>query len=657
MKMIKIKKVLLTTALILLLTPMCHAQVSNPVEAGVYSPNGNVFIEGKLDADEMTSPYVTILLSDGENVGFIRQVNVNDDGSYALKFKNVVDINGYALSVREGSRDLNSTVTLSEVKTSLPVVTVSLCNDKNDWYFPTGSELAAELDIEAKYADSACTFDVIAAFYTEDNALIGCSSVNMGISGDYKETKSTKIENVPENCAKVKAFVWTSITTAIPLSKTDLAEFDKYIFGTEQEEMTIAFVGDSITHNPDSYKSTVEHFYMTRYPDRKITFVNKGIGGNDSADVLARFDWDVMDCEGKKPDAALVMLGHNDVGKSYYDDIADNGRDWHYNRFIQYYPELINKFIENDIPVVVISPTVYDEWDDPALTGVNYSCEEIGANRTGLTRFTEFIKSFAETEKLQYIPMHETTTAITAELRAENPEIGTIFTGADRTHPTAAGAMFTGYLFAENQTKNSLVASVEIDTLTGSVNSENASVTELVCTEEGIEYIYAPKAMPLAVNDSYNTIVNTFNYNITDKLNNEIIKISGLADGDYTVTFDEEYVLGTYSAAELAAGINIAVNENNPAQAAVNEAFNAILEKDWLQYISGQLARYKAFVLKAGIDLDDEAAVKAYLGDSKYREYTSWIASADERLNKIQTYREKAHSLSLPQIHTVTVKR
>ena len=84
MKMIKIKKVLLTTALILLLTPMCHAQVSNPVEAGVYSPNGNVFIEGKLDADEMTSPYVTILLSDGENVGLIRQLNVNDDGIYAL---------------------------------------------------------------------------------------------------------------------------------------------------------------------------------------------------------------------------------------------------------------------------------------------------------------------------------------------------------------------------------------------------------------------------------------------------------------------------------------------------------------------------------------------------------------------------------------------
>jgi len=654
----KIKKLITASALMLSLATAGYAQISQPDEAGIYTPNGNVFIEGKLDASEITQPYVTILLSNDENIAFIRQVNLEKDGSYALKFKNLKDIDGYTLSVREGNRDLNSSVNVSKIETCLPVVDITLENDKNDWYFPTGSELEAQLDIEAKYADSDYTFDIIAAFYTEDDKLIGGSTVTTGISGDYKEQKNQKIENVPQSCAKVKAFVWTSISEAIPLSGADTAEFDKYIFGTEQEEMTIALIGDSITHNPDSYKSMFELFYMTRYPDKKLTFVNKGIGGNTTGSVLARFDWDVMDCEGKKPDAAIVLIGGNDIGKPYYADVSKAGdREWNYNKFTKDYPVLINKLLENDIEVVLISTSLYDEGDDPALTGTLYACDEVGANRTGLARLAEFIKGFAADNKLPYIPLNETQTAITTKLRASNPGIGTIFTISDRTHPTPDGAMFTACLLAEMQTKKPTIATVDIDAATGNVKTENATVSEVTATKDGVEYTYLSKALPLPVNDSYNKIINTFGYNITEKLNNEIIKVSGLADGEYTVTFDGEYVLGTYSAEELSNGINIAVSLNNPAQTAVNEAFELIKKKDKDQYSLGQLARHKSTLLSNNVDLNDDTAVKACLGTTNYNEYKSGLESADEKLNRIQSYREQARALCTPKTHIVTITK
>jgi len=99
------------------------------------------------------------------------------------------------------------------------------------------------------------------------------------------------------------------------------------------KSVTIAFLGDSITaQRPKDFRdgkgSFVDRFatYMeTKYPDRKvivtsretvvsaadkqIVIVKAGVGGNNSAQGLARIDKDVL---AHKPDAVVIMFGAND---------------------------------------------------------------------------------------------------------------------------------------------------------------------------------------------------------------------------------------------------------------------------------------------------------------------------------------------------------
>lgn len=68
--------------------------------------------------------------------------------------------------------------------------------------------------------------------------------------------------------------------------------------------------GDSVTHR-GPYSQYIEPFFVTRYPERRIRFMNSGISGDKAADALTRFEEDVAAFD---PDYVSVMLGMNDGG-------------------------------------------------------------------------------------------------------------------------------------------------------------------------------------------------------------------------------------------------------------------------------------------------------------------------------------------------------
>ena len=57
---------------------------------------------------------------------------------------------------------------------------------------------------------------------------------------------------------------------------------------------TVVFFGDSITHGGLYHKYIVD-FYRTRFPERKIRFVNSGIGGDTAAGAMKRIPEDVAE--------------------------------------------------------------------------------------------------------------------------------------------------------------------------------------------------------------------------------------------------------------------------------------------------------------------------------------------------------------------------
>ena len=77
---------------------------------------------------------------------------------------------------------------------------------------------------------------------------------------------------------------------------------------------TVVFFGDSITHD-GRYHAYLLDYYLTRYPDRRITFVNGGIAGDDANRCQPRFAEDVAS---HKPNVVVQMFGMNDVFSSRY---------------------------------------------------------------------------------------------------------------------------------------------------------------------------------------------------------------------------------------------------------------------------------------------------------------------------------------------------
>ncbi|MGW4403713.1 GDSL-type esterase/lipase family protein [Nonomuraea sp. NPDC004702] len=88
---------------------------------------------------------------------------------------------------------------------------------------------------------------------------------------------------------------------------------------------TVMFTGDSITDRGrlDSdeglgvgYPSRIAGEWGLRHPDRPVTWLNTGNGGDKVMDLEARWQADVLDA---RPDVVSILVGGNDMGWHTYD--------------------------------------------------------------------------------------------------------------------------------------------------------------------------------------------------------------------------------------------------------------------------------------------------------------------------------------------------
>ncbi|MBR2375531.1 MAG: SGNH/GDSL hydrolase family protein [Clostridia bacterium] len=87
--------------------------------------------------------------------------------------------------------------------------------------------------------------------------------------------------------------------------------------------MRILFQGDSITdagrvrgdiHNLAGYTTMVAEILKKQYPNEEFEFINLGIGGNRTLDLVQRYETDFRDIQ---PDIVSIMIGVNDVWHAF----------------------------------------------------------------------------------------------------------------------------------------------------------------------------------------------------------------------------------------------------------------------------------------------------------------------------------------------------
>ena len=322
----------------------------------------------------------------------------------------------------------------------------------------------------------------------------------------------------------------------------------------------IAFLGDSITSG-GTYHKYIYTYWVTHHPEVKITYVNKGIFSDFVHGGIGRMDFDVLK---EKPNKMAIDYGMNDSGASHRADlygmenpseeVLATRRKWA-SDFRNNIEKLIGILKDRNITPVLIGASIYDN------TMVREGINRIGAN-TGIQGCIKELKDLSEKNGYEFVDFNQPMLLANAFLQKNDPK--STIVGGDRVHPGPQGHWLMAYTFLKAQNASPVIAQFTIDAVNSKVTrSENCEISQLKTVNGTVAFDYFPKALPLPFNDDYKkaaTIVP-----ITDELNQEIVQVTGLKEGTYSLTIDGQ-AIGTYSSADFAKGVNISLAENNPGQ-------------------------------------------------------------------------------------------
>ena len=466
----------------------------------------------------------------------------------------------------------------------------------------------------------------------------------------------------------VKVLVWEKDTFVPYTDRIDMySQSDRAVipevFGKDAEGQTIvAFMGDSITHLNPSYTKWIEYYYRIKYPTKDIKFVSKGISGDSAGGNLSRFDWDIYSGAGTSiPTEACLMIGMNDVNRSLYPDGSEENKQTAIDNCLANIEAIADKCAEKGIKLTLITPTLYDEADYTSVacnTGVN----------AGLGKIAERVIKLANEKNLAYIDFYGYINSFNSALRSDSGFAkSTLFNlYADRIHATPAGTFAEGFIFIDQQINDYVIASVDIDASELDVVTESATVTD-IANENGIlSYTYLPASLPMYMTDEYTLCNDTYGIPVTDSINREIIKVSGLEDGNYKIMFDDAEI-GIYTAAQLAEGVNIATAATNPGYVKSQEVYDLVSQKMAKDYVLREIAFVERWLYSAGIDLTNVQACINYVENtvkngSNYESnktrvdnYANYKTNQAATIEEIAELEKQAKQAAQPEIINVQI--
>lgn len=420
---------------------------------------------------------------------------------------------------------------------------------------------------------------------------------------------------------------------------------------------TVCFLGDSITAR-GSTQTIISDYYLTRFPDRTIRFVNAGRSGDSAGGALGRLQEDVI---AKKPTSVTFMLGMNDVNRGSYVANPDANKKAQQQQALGGYKANMEQVVAriraeaNEPKLIFMTPSPFDQ-----TVVLDKDNNQPGCN-DGLGRCAELVRELAAKNNGTVVDFHGPMTALNLEQQKKDPKWTII--GGDRVHPGPPGHLMMAWLFLKTQGAPSVVSKVALDAASGrALESINADVTAVTKRDGGVTFTVLEKALPFPVDPAARSVLELLP--IEKDLNQEILSVSGLAKGAYELKIDGVAVAKS-SAEDFARGINFAFNEATPqfkqAQSvarhdeqrrnAESQACSLMNTRRWMQ------SHYK-------VNVDDPAAVQAHYDHfTDKKEYNAGMAlnyiknwsKYGELLQQVTAHEKDALASRAPVPHSYAV--
>lgn len=425
----------------------------------------------------------------------------------------------------------------------------------------------------------------------------------------------------------------------------------------------VCFVGNSITEG-GYYESYIWLYYMLHYPNRRITVYNCGIGGDRAQNILGRLDADVF---AKKPTTICMSFGMNDSG--YFEYLSGNSDSTGKEKARQsklYFDTIAQKLkAYTTAKKIMITSPLYDEtMKNPKnyFPGKSKSMNIIAA----------FQEKAAQVNHWGLVDFLHPMTEIT--LREQRKDSAFTLTSNDRIHPGNAGHFVMAWLFLKQQAlAGKPVADIAINATTRTIQkTTNCQLSGLSVTPGNIQVDYLANSLPFPQDtisrmwdnpqrqaDALKVIP------FTEEMNRELLTVSGLANGNYSVSIDGK-TIGQWTNEQLHDGINLALL-NTPQ---IEQAMSVLWLNEERMALESKLRQYYwlqfNYLKDIGLEFNDNKAAMDSVASRSTRDWFVGSKKDNYRASRYAAVRaawqkemdvltEEIYRINQPKKHTIKI--
>ncbi len=317
----------------------------------------------------------------------------------------------------------------------------------------------------------------------------------------------------------------------------------------------------------------MELYTATRFPWMRVHFYGAGVGGDrvtggGGGPIDQRLERDVFS---EKPTVVTVMLGMNDGGYQATTDAIEQ-------TYVKGYQHLLDS-IRDHVPGVrmtLLGPSPYDDVTRPVVFPGGYNAV--------MQHFAEVDQSLADKNAAAFVNLNLPVVEAIKKADAMDPRLAVLLL-PDRVHPDPLAHWVMAEALLKGWHAPALVSDVTVDAHAATVTqARNATLSQVEQTEGALKWTEFENALPLPLTRSNATTALLMDLtDIEQQLNQETLRVTGLAAGRYTLSIDGD-VVDTFAPEALENGINLA-NYGTPMFHQAQRVSWLVRDRDETHYI------------------------------------------------------------------------